>query len=679
VNKDVDIIVGKVCDVTYISEDKTFGIWTIITGVGMQTITVRNPADDAYGLKLKFFGKYKEHSKYGKQFNAFAYELLPDENSLERAMKFFFPYIGAERARKLREEFGDDIWDVVKNDPLKLATVDGITEERAIELQECFVSRQVGEMVVELMELELSESVIDKMIDAWGQKALELFMLDPYRLVELPRIGFKMADKYALQAGIVKLGDPRRIRAGINHTLMENERSGSTLQEGRSMLLAAADNTRTPIERVRPIATQMKENGEVIVKKLAVSSNTKHHYTSRTVTHMYEQALGDYLLRYVAEGRIRVITGVPGTGKTYAAVEEIKQYAQDYGQYPAVCAPTGKAAQRYSEFPGLDGLSATTIHRLLGVNSKGGFQHNADNWLDDKFVILDEASMVETRLFYSLFDALADNARILIVGDPWQLPSIGPGKVLFDIVQAFPDIVEVKTKVWRSATTIPLHCQSILQGKMPQEDEHLIYMPAETPEEIVNIIQDIQPDVVLSPRSTNHELSSSRFNPVLQAMMNPGGEEFIRWISYSRTKKEKERRAFRIGDPVVQTHNDYTKLVFNGEIGVVTRRDGPSDYIVEYQYPEREIIYANKYKDIDLAYVLSIHKSQGSEWGTVMIILRPDMGQRLLKRDLIYTAVSRTKCKCFVVGSENAFRMAIENKRPSIMNRVTYLPYIIGV
>jgi exodeoxyribonuclease V alpha subunit len=631
-----------------------YSVWEIKQGSKHTKVTLPLDYKDPVGLKFRFDGEWIEHPKYGKQFKASAVELLTSESPTETALKALLPEIGYHRAKKLVKKFGEDVWELIASDPLKLTCIEGITEERAMKIQKAYLSSQTAGIVKELFALGLDEFAVKKMVVAWKGEAIIKFNEDPYQLMEIRGIGFPKADYYAQKAAKISFYDERRVKAGLRHILIQNEHAGSTSMEASKWLTETAKLLGVEKGRVFNIAKELKETAEVSVIEYEGTQ-----LTSRSSSFAIEIELAKLIKKLVEEKRLVIFTGPPGTGKTYRATKEIAKEIE-VGSLVGACAPTGKAAQRFSE---LGSVPAQTIHRMLRVDATGEFYYNEQNPLPWDFIVVDETSMVDTELCHALMSAIDNEVRVLMVGDPWQLPSVGAGKVLYDVINAHPDIATKLTKVWRSTTSIPIHCQKIWAGEVPEFDQHLVFIKADSPEEVIEAVDKLKPDMVLSPRKRKHSFSCDELNEKLQARYQKSAE----WVN----------KKFQVGDPVVQTMNDYRLQVFNGEVGTVMGKGENGTFRVMHHFPTREIEYPLNYPDIELAYVLSVHKSQGSEWDNIAIILHPSMGW-MLRRDLIYTAVSRAKKRCFVIGSRKAFAKAVEINKPEVSRRTTLLPILFG-
>lgn len=631
-----------------------YSVWEIKQGSKHTKVTLPMDYKDPVGLTFRFEGDWTEHPKYGKQFKASAVDLLTNESPTETALRSLLPEIGLARAKMLVEEFGDEVWEKVASDPLALTKIEGITENRALRIQKAYLSSQTAGTVKELFEIGLDEFVVKRMVSEWRGEALSVFNKNPYRLMELRGIGFPKADYYAQKAAKVSFYDERRVNAGLMHTLIQNEFSGSTSMEASKWLTETAKLLGVEKGRVFNVAKELKKTDAV-----AIIEHQSIQFVCRNYTQIIELQLANIISKLVEEERIKVVTGPPGTGKTFTATQKIAEKIKQ-GALVGACAPTGKAAQRFSE---LGSVPAQTIHRALRVDATGEFYYNEQNRLPWDFVVVDETSMVDTELCHALLSAIDNDVEVLMVGDPWQLPSVGTGKVLYDVINSHPQIVKNLTKVWRSTTTIPLHCQKIWKGEVPDFDDNLIFIKAETPEEVVKAVEQLKPDMVLSPRKRKHSFSCDELNIKLQKKY----QETALWVNDK----------FMVGDPVVQTMNDYGLQVFNGEVGMVTGKVEDGKYEVSHYFPSRKIEYPAHYPDIELAYVLSVHKSQGSEWDEVAIVLHQSMGW-MLRRDLIYTAVSRAKKRCFIIGDKKAFGKAIEINKPEVSRRKTLLPVYFG-
>jgi len=608
--------------------------------------------------------------------------------------------IGPAYAKKLVGAFGEKVFDTIEAEPDRLREVPGIGPVRAKRITDAWAEQKVvREIMLFLHQNGVGTARAVRIYKTYGSDAVQVMTENPYRLTRDVRgIGFKTADAIAMKLGIEKTA-MIRLRAGISFAL------GEAMDEGHCGL---------PTEQLIPLAEGLLEApNELILTALeleqsegAVIADKVGETACAFLAGLYraEQNIADRLLRIansklpwpwidqdkavpwvekrsglqLADSqrsairlalteKVLVITGGPGVGKT-TIVKSILQILAAKSVKLLLCAPTGRAAKRMTEATGVE---AKTIHRLLEVDPKGGgFKRNADNPLDCDLLVVDESSMVDVMLMQALMRATPDNAALLIVGDIDQLPSVGPGQVLADIIGSGAVPVVRLTEVFRqaAASRIIINAHRINQGLMPDlsspgADSDFYFVPAEDPEiavqrilELVkaripkrfglNPIRDIQ---VLCPMNRGG-VGARSLNIELQAALNPAGERKVERFGWT----------FAPGDKVMQIENDYDKEVYNGDIGYVDDVD-PEAGELTASFDARSVTYG--FGELDTlvpAYAATIHKSQGSEYPAVII---PVLTQHyaMLQRNLLYTGITRGKRLVVLVGQKKAVAIAVRN------------------
>jgi len=608
--------------------------------------------------------------------------------------------IGPAYAKKLVGAFGEKVFDTIEAEPDRLREVPGIGPVRAKRITDAWAEQKVvREIMLFLHQNGVGTARAVRIYKTYGSDAVQVMTENPYRLTRDVRgIGFKTADAIAMKLGIEKTA-MIRLRAGISFAL------GEAMDEGHCGL---------PTEQLIPLAEGLLEApNELILTALeleqsegAVIADKVGETACAFLAGLYraEQNIADRLLRIansklpwpwidqdkavpwvekrsglqLADSqrsairlalteKVLVITGGPGVGKT-TIVKSILQILAAKSVKLLLCAPTGRAAKRMTE---VTGVEAKTIHRLLEVDPKGGgFKRNADNPLDCDLLVVDESSMVDVMLMQALMRATPDNAALLIVGDIDQLPSVGPGQVLADIIGSGAVPVVRLTEVFRqaAASRIIINAHRINQGLMPDlsspgADSDFYFVPAEDPEiavqrilELVkaripkrfglNPIRDIQ---VLCPMNRGG-VGARSLNIELQAALNPAGERKVERFGWT----------FAPGDKVMQIENDYDKEVYNGDIGYVDDVD-PEAGELTASFDARSVTYG--FGELDTlvpAYAATIHKSQGSEYPAVII---PVLTQHyaMLQRNLLYTGITRGKRLVVLVGQKKAVAIAVRN------------------
>ena len=608
--------------------------------------------------------------------------------------------IGPVYAKKMVKAFGEKVFDVIEAEPDRFREVTGIGAVRAKRITDAWAEQKVvREIMVFLHSHGVGTARAVRIFKTYGADAVQVMTENPYRLArDIRGIGFKSADAIAMRLGIEKTA-MIRLRAGISYALTE------AMDEGHCGL---------PTDQLTPLAEELLEAPkELILTALkleqsegAVIADKVGDTTCTFLAGLYkaERVIADQLIRIVS-GRLPwpwiddekalpwvekrsglqladsqraairlalmtkavVITGGPGVGKT-TIVNSILKILAAKGVRLLLCAPTGRAAKRMTETTGVE---AETIHRLLEVDPKsGGFKRNADNPLDCDLLVVDETSMVDVMLMQALMKATPDNAALLVVGDIDQLPSVGPGQVLADIIGSGVVPVVRLTEVFRqaAASRIIINAHRINQGVMPDlsapaGDTDFYFVPADAPETAVqrilelvktripkrfglNPIRDIQ---VLCPMNRGG-VGARSLNIELQAALNPAGERKVERFGWT----------FAPGDKVMQIENDYDKEVYNGDIGYIVDVD-PEAGELAASFDGRSVNYG--FGELDTlvrAYAATIHKSQGSEYPAAII---PVLTQHyaMLQRNLLYTGVTRGKRLVILVGQKKAIAIAVRN------------------
>ena len=697
---------GTVDAVVFRNDETFFTIARFVTA-GHQLVTVRGQLFDVKpGIPLKLRGAWVIDKKYGRQFEVASYQLDAPETvvGIERFLgSGLIPGIGPELARRLVEKFGKDTLEVIDRAPERLVEVSGIGAQRAQKLSEAFAAqRHIQDVMVFLRGHGVSSAFAARIYKKYGKDSVNVVRQNPYRLAhEVWGIGFRTADSIAMQLGIAR-DAPQRLEAGILHALElavedgnlhvpDDElvaRAAELLQIGAELFparLAALESSHLIVREVlgdRGACSALPELHDAEVEAAArlaalVTGHARpialdisaaiHAFESLTTLTLAEQQ------HRAVEAALRdtctVITGGPGVGKT-TIVKAIVHIARAGRKRVQLAAPTGRAAKRLGEATGVEAL---TIHRLLEYQPHdGGFQRTPEHPLELDLLVVDEASMIDTPLFRSLLAALVPGAQLVLVGDIDQLPSVGPGNVLGDVIDSGAATVIRLTEIFRqaAASKIVMSAHRINAGELPDLDapaatSDFYFIARDEPEaarativELVaeriparfglNAIDDIQ---VLTPMHRG-ELGTAALNKALQDRLVPaadGGPELVRGD-----------RAFRKRDKVMQLRNDYDRGVFNGDIGMIESIDLEGG-VIRVDFDRRIATYERAELDqLVHAYAVSVHKSQGSEYPAVVIALA---GQHfmMLQRSLLYTAVTRGKRLVVIVGSKRAISQAVRN------------------
>lgn len=675
----------------------------------------------AEGENIEASGDYTDHPTYGKQFKVESFEekAPEDEEAIERYLgSGAIRGIGLALAARIVRRFKADTFRIIEEEPERLAEVKGISERKAMEIaDQVNEKRDLRQAMIFLQQYGITMNLAVKVYQQYGQEVYGIIRENPYRLADdIEGVGFRTADEIAVRVGI-RMDSDFRIRSGILYVLLQASTEGHTylpeeeLTRRTGQLLEVGEEQiekqymdlaieRKIIMKQGENQTQiyaasfyyMEANTATMLKQLNVSYDVPDLEIEERVRRIEKQTgmeLDEHQMTAVKEAvrnGLLIITGGPGTGKT-TTINTIIKYFEMEGLDIFLAAPTGRAAKRMSETTGFE---ARTIHRMLelngGVDGAAGFERNEQNPLETDVVIIDEMSMVDISLMHALLKAVAVGTRLILVGDVNQLPSVGPGSVLRDIIRSHECNVVMLTKIFRQASTsdIIVNAHKINQGEevtLDNKSMDFFFLKRYDADVIISVVlqlikqklpkfvdatpYDIQ---VLTPMRKGL-LGVERLNGILQRYLNPPSPQ----------KREKEHGdiLFREGDKIMQTRNNYqleweirTKYglsvdkgtgVFNGDMGIVREiNDFAETMTVEFD-EGRMVEYPYKLLDgLELAYAITIHKSQGSEYPAVVIPLLsgPSM---LMNRNLLYTAVTRARKCVTLVGNEVTFAQMVQN------------------
>ena len=713
-------LAGYVEHIIYRNADNGYTVLNLVSGEEEITCVGIFSAI-AEGENIEASGDYTDHPTYGKQFKVESFEekAPEDEEAIERYLgSGAIRGIGLALAARIVRRFKADTFRIIEEEPERLAEVKGISERKAMEIaDQVNEKRDLRQAMIFLQQYGITMNLAVKVYQQYGQEVYGIIRENPYRLADdIVGVGFRTADEIAVRVGI-RMDSDFRIRSGILYVLLQASTEGHTylpeeeLTRRTGQLLEVGEEQiekqymdlaieRKIIMKQGENQTQiyaasfyyMEANTATMLKQLNVSYDVPDLEIEERVRRIEKQTgmeLDEHQMTAVKEAvrnGLLIITGGPGTGKT-TTINTIIKYFEMEGLDIFLAAPTGRAAKRMSETTGFE---ARTIHRMLelngGVDGAAGFERNEQNPLETDVVIIDEMSMVDISLMHALLKAVAVGTRLILVGDVNQLPSVGPGSVLRDIIRSHECNVVMLTKIFRQASTsdIIVNAHKINQGEevtLDNKSMDFFFLKRYDADVIISVVlqlikqklpkfvdatpYDIQ---VLTPMRKGL-LGVERLNGILQRYLNPPSPQ----------KREKEHGdiLFREGDKIMQTRNNYqleweirTKYglsvdkgtgVFNGDMGIVREiNDFAETMTVEFD-EGRMVEYPYKLLDeLELAYAITIHKSQGSEYPAVVIPLLsgPSM---LMNRNLLYTAVTRARKCVTLVGNEVTFAQMVQN------------------
>jgi exodeoxyribonuclease V alpha subunit len=659
------------------------------------------------GESITAEGKWVKDKNYGTQFRAENVKTYPPttKEGIEKYLASgLIKGIGPVYARKLIDHFGEKVIDIIENQSARLEEVEGIGQKRRKIIKAAWEAQKaVRSIMIFLYSHGIGTSRAVRIYKTYGDNAIELIRENPYRLaIDIPGIGFKTADQIALKVGIPR-DSHLRVRACLNFILMEAIEDGhcalpeqllkektaeylnidpAIIDSVLSQSLAEQNLIKEKIgDQTLIYLPSIRHAEEIIAEKIAKLVSGKPPYPPidvKRAIEWYSKKFGKELgeeqklaVEKALTNKILIITGGPGVGKT-TIVHSLIQILKVKNVKVSLCAPTGRAAKRLSE---VTGFEAKTIHRLLEINpATNGFVHNESNPLDCNLLIVDESSMVDIPLMCHLIRAVPLNCALILVGDVDQLPSVGPGTLLRDLINSGIVPVAKLTKIYRQSSTsqIIVGAHQINNGEIPQfgdksKGSDFYFIKRETPESIIKTIteliskripekfgfhpvKDIQ---VLCPMNRG-SLGIIELNRVIQDILNP--------LDFNEPAIEKFGWQFRLRDKVMQMENNYEKDVFNGDIGFVEEIDLVDQQLI-VRFDQRLVEYDfSELDELSPAYAITIHKSQGSEFPAVIIPLATQQ-YMLLQRNLIYTAVTRGKKLVVIVGQPKALSIAIKNNR----------------
>ncbi|MCI8327061.1 MAG: ATP-dependent RecD-like DNA helicase [Lachnospiraceae bacterium] len=673
------------------------------------------------GMYLKLKGEYIDHPTYGIQLKVESFEEQAPENiqAIERYLgSGAIKGVGPALATRIVRHFQEDTFRVIEEEPERLAEIKGISERKAMEIShQVEEKRDLRQAMIFLQGYGISLNLAVKIYKQYGMEIYTILKENPYRLADdIQGIGFRIADEIAAKAGI-RTDSDFRIRSGILYALLQASGEGHTYLPKEELTVRTARLLEIEPEYIEKHYMDLAMERKLILKEesgmIKIFAASYYLMEANTAAMLKELDIRYDVPEIEMEERIRrlerqsgmeldelqktaieeavlnglfVLTGGPGTGKT-TTINTMIQYFESEGMDICLAAPTGRAAKRMSE---ASGYEAKTIHRMLelngGIEGTAGFERNESNPLEADVVIIDEMSMVDINLMHSLLKAVVPGTRLILVGDANQLPSVGPGSVLRDMIESKKYQVVCLSKIFRQASQsdIVVNAHKINEGQevlLDNKSRDFFFLKRYDADVIISVVIqlvkqkmpkyveatpfDIQ---VLTPMRKGL-LGVERLNGILQQYLNPREE--------GKTEKEMGERIFREGDKVMQTKNNYQLEweiksryglpidkglgVFNGDMGLI-RQINEYSQTVTVEFEERRVVeYSFKnLEELELAYAITIHKAQGSEYPAVVIPLLS--GPRMLmNRNLLYTAVTRARKCVTLVGDENVFFQMQQN------------------
>ena len=701
-------ICGTVDTIIFASQDNRFTVLKLSPEKLSTQITVTlNGIAPLIGQLLEIEGEWVKHPKFGQQFKATTYKTVaPTEISgIEKFLASgAINGIGPAMAKKIVAEFGENTLEIIAKSPNELLKVPGIGKKTAEKISTSYLEQsELTEIMVWLENHGISNTYAGKIFAKYGSFAIDIMEKDIYRLFQdIEGIGFLTADKLAFNLGIQR-DDKRRIISGIDYALMQLCNNGHCCIPEMALVDKTAKILQVNNQIIFTILKERIDNGslntEVVGGETLIYPPYLYYAEKKVATRLLqlqqateplsEDNLSLFIKVWEKDNQIQlaqkqkeaikaclhhgvlVLTGGPGTGKT-TVIKGILSILKAQGLKIRLAAPTGRAAKRLSE---TTGQKALTIHRLLEANNLAqddnlqlGFSKDIDDQLDADVIILDEVSMVDIVLMHHFLNAVPDGCRIILVGDTDQLPAVGPGSVLKDIIRSQKIPAIRLDEIFRQAQTsmIIQNAHIINAGRLPdlrrQYSDFVFYelnddtsitqkildlCTKDLPHEGFDVLKDVQ---VLSPMH-RFLCGVENLNLMLQEQLNPKKNQDE--LKYSS-------QTFRVGDKVMHIRNNYQKNVFNGDIGFIQDINNEKltvdyfDHIVTYE--------KNELNGLTLAYASSVHKSQGSEYKVVIIPLSTSH-YIMLQRNLLYTAITRAKQKVIIIGSKKALMTAVQSNR----------------
>ncbi|ARU60446.1 hypothetical protein CBW65_04695 [Tumebacillus avium] len=712
---------GVLKKITFHNDDNGYTVATLQTGKKDSAVIVGTLIGPQEGDNIRVTGTWSRHEKWGLQllFDEFERVLPVTPDAILKFLSSgMIKGLGPKTAKKLVEEFGTATLQVIETEPERLLEIEGIGQKKAEGIAQGLREQMgVQSVMVYLSSRGITPSIAAKIYKRYGNEALDVLRSNPYRLVdEVHGIGFKTADKLALQLGLPP-ESPGRLRAALKHVLRQGADEGHVFLPERELFAKAeallGSATRDALPAMLQALAEERSGGVIVEKADSAGAQRLVYLTGfyfaelksaekirtlmngavqiameegevqdeeRLITEIEAEQgmelapLQRQAVAAVLRERLVIITGGPGTGKT-TTVKAMIAALERQGVTPTLAAPTGRAAKRMTESTGVE---AKTLHRLLEYAMVEGeglrFQRDEENPLEGAVFIIDEASMIDQLLFFQLLRALPSGARLVLCGDIDQLPSVGAGRVLQDLIESGEVTVVRLETIFRQAqeSLIVKNAHRINHGLLPEvaKDGDFFFIEEGRPDALLSLVLDLAArrlpgfikgdpveDIQVLVPMRRGSVGVEALNEALQTALNPAGAE--------KPELTHSGRILRVGDKVMQTKNNYTKEVFNGDVGRVAALDAEEGELTVV-YPDdkepRHITYAlTELDELSLAYAVTVHKSQGSEYPCV--ILPVVMQHRvMLQRNLIYTGVTRAKKLVVLVGTKPALQTAVRSQ-----------------
>lgn len=728
--EDLTEIEGTVEHIVYQNEGNGYTVCELEASDGDYITLVGNMPFLSAGESIKALGEWGLHPTFGRQFKVEYYEkqLPASESAIRKYLASgAIKGVGVVLAERIVNRFGEDSFDVIENHPDWLADIDGITLKKAKKISEIFKQTFGVRSVMMFCRDFFGPATAIKVYNKWGGGAVDVIKEDPYQLCEhIQGIGFETADRIAASLGAPK-DSPERIRSGTLYFLsFSASQNGHTFIPRDKLLSAASDMLSVSESSISDACDSLLNDGKLVsvkyggrevlylrdyfeAERYSAAKLDQLHRICESISfsnadRFVDQLETEFDITYASlqrkaitdalENGVMILTGGPGTGKT-TVIRALIEVFERMGMRIALASPTGRAAKRMSEATSRD---AKTLHRLLETEFSGddkpSFRRNEHDQLDEEVIIVDEASMIDTLLLSSLLKAIKPGARLILVGDSDQLPSVGAGCVLSDLIESGVIPSVSLSEIFRQAQSslIVRNAHAVNRGEMPDltsKNEDFFFLRRSTPEDTAatiseliskrlpkkygdDVIKNIQ---VITP-SHKGAAGTDNLNALLQNELNPP--------SRNKTEKKLRERVFRVGDKIMQIKNNYDLVwekngiegvgVFNGDIGIIEDID-LQDETLTVNFDEKTAVYDFTMLDeLELAYAITIHKSQGSEYGVVILPLC-DRSRMLMTKNLLYTAVTRAKDMVIAVGSEDVVAVMVENDRP--IRRYTGLSFLL--